>query len=142
MQVQAIRLNTPEPTLEQLEQMMGHHEPRPQPTFGGYNSELKTLWRAGKLPQVKKGFYGGKLTQDTLSLEHLEAHSKGGKTELNNLVITTKANNCKRGNKPLAEFLNLKAMAEYLLQFVNIKVGNFDGNAYIKGIIQKVGELL
>ena len=113
-----------------------------EPTFGGYNSELKTLWRAGRLPQVKKGFYGGKLTQDTLSLEHLEAHSKGGKTELNNLVITTKANNCKRGNKPLAEFLNLKAMAEYLLQFVNIKVGNFDGNAYIKGIIQKVGELL
>lgn len=142
MQVQAIILNNPQPTLEQLEAQMGHHKPKPQPTFGGYNSELKTLWRAGKLPQVKKGFYGGKITQDTLSLEHLEAHSKGGKTELNNLVITTKANNCKRGNKPLAEFLNLKAMAEYLLQFVNIKVGNFDGNAYIKGIIQKVGELL
>lgn len=138
MQIPPIKPTDP---ISQIEQQMGHHKPYPVP-FGGYNSELKTLWRAGKLPQVKKGFYGGKITQDTLSLEHLEAHSKGGKTELNNLVITTKANNCKRGNKPLAEFINLKAMAEYLLQFVNIKVGNFDGNAYIKGIIQKVGELL
>ena len=50
MQVPSIRLNTPEPTLEQLEQMMGHHEPRPQPSFGGYNFKLKKMFRDGKLP--------------------------------------------------------------------------------------------
>lgn len=29
---------------------------KPQPTFGGYNSVLKTLYKKGKLPQVKKVF--------------------------------------------------------------------------------------
>lgn len=117
-------------------------QPTSPVTFGGYNSQLKTLWRAGKLPQVKKGFYGGKLTQKNLSLEHLEAFSRGGKTELGNLVLTTKENNVKRGNSPLGEFLNLKYMAQYLEQFLNIKVGNFDGNEYIKMIITKIGGLL
>jgi len=45
----------------------------------GYNSPLKTLFKKGKLPTVTKGFYGGTLTNKTVSLEHLIPHSQGGK---------------------------------------------------------------
>ena len=41
----------------------------------GYSSPLKTLFKKGKLPSVTKGFYGGTLTKDTVSLEHLKPHS-------------------------------------------------------------------
>lgn len=39
---------------------------KPQPTFGGYNSVLKTLYKKGKLPQVKKGFNGDKYIKSIL----------------------------------------------------------------------------
>ena len=69
-------------------------------TFG-YSHKLKTLYKQGKLPTVKYGFYGGELTKDIVSLEHLQPHSKGGKTVLNNLVLATIENNNRRGNKSL-----------------------------------------
>lgn len=47
-----------------------------------------------------------------------------------------------RGDRPLAEYLNIKAMARYLEQFVNIKVKGFDGNKYIAMILETVGGLL
>ena len=60
------------------------------PVSFGYSNILKTEWRKGHLPSVKYGFYGEKLTQKNLSLEHLQAHSKGGKTVLSNLVLAAK----------------------------------------------------
>lgn len=111
-------------------------------TFTGYNSELKTLYKKGKLPQVRRGFYGEKLTQKNLSLEHLQAKSAGGTTTLDNLVLASKQTNNARGNKPLRDFINLKHMAKYLEQFQNIHIKSFDGNEYIKMILQKVSELL
>lgn len=108
----------------------------------GYSHKLKTLYKQGKLPSVVNGFYGGKLTVDTVTLEHLKPHSKGGRTVLENLVLATANNNHRRGNKPLREFLNPKAMEEYLSQFKNIKVSNFDGNKYIEKIRKTIGEIL
>ena len=70
--------------------------PPNSPTFG-YSHPLKTLYRQGKLP-VRYGFYGDKLTQKNVSLEHLKPHSKGGKTELSNLVLASKQKNQARGN--------------------------------------------
>ena len=113
---------------------------KPQPTFG-YSHQLKTLYKKGQLP-VKRGFYGETLNAKNVSLEHLNPISKGGKTELSNLVLAHKDINNKRSDKPLSEFLNLKAMSAYLEQFKNIKVKGFDGNKYIAMILETVGGLI
>ena len=110
-------------------------------TFG-YSHPLKTAWKRGQLPQVKYGFYGDLLTKKNVSLEHLKCISKGGKTELNNLVLASDKMNNLRGDKPLSEYLNIKAMAKYLEQFTNIKTRGFDGNKYIAMILKTVGELI
>ena len=73
------------------------------PISFGYSSPLKTLWKEGKLPTVEVGMYGGKLTKENICLEHIQPHSKGGKTMLSNLALTTMENNNNRGN----EFLSL-----------------------------------
>lgn len=142
MRIQPIRIHR-DPTIEELEKMFEeqHHPPRPQPTFG-YSHPLKTMWKNGQLKQVTRGFYGDVLTLRNVSLEHLQAKSKGGKTELDNLVLASNRLNNLRGDKPLAQFIDLKAMARYLDQFKNIKVKDFDGNKYIAMILNKVGELL
>ena len=137
MQVQAIRLNNP---YEDLESRMHHPEPKPIPF--GYSHYLKTMWKKGQLPQIKTGFYGDKLTLRNVSLEHLQPKSKGGKTELENLVLASNRLNNARGDRPLIEFIDFKAMARYLEQFRNLKVKGFDGNKYIAMILNKVGELL
>lgn len=64
------------------------------------------------------------------------------KTEWKNLVLASNKINNARGDKPLEQFLDLKAMARYLEQFVNIKVKGFDGNKYIAMILETVGGLI
>lgn len=102
----------------------------------GYNSPLKTLFKKGKLPTVTKGFYGGTLTNKTVSLEHLIPHSQGGKTDLSNLVLATKENNSRRSNLPIKDFINIEQVKEYLKQFSGVLIGNLRGEVYIKKIIQ------
>lgn len=111
-------------------------------TFTGYNSKLKMLYKAHKLPQVKYGFYGDRLTIDNASVEHLRPVAKGGVTEFSNIVLASKTQNNNRGTKPLSEFINLKAMIKYLEQFINIDVDGFNGNNYIAQILQTVGRCL
>lgn len=107
-----------------------------------YSSPLKTLWRKGKLPSVTHGFYGDVLTQKNLSLEHLKAHSKGGKTNLANLVLASKAKNNARGNDSINGYLDVKNVVRYLAQFKDIKLKDFDGNNYIAMIIKTLGGLI
>lgn len=109
------------------------------PTFG-YSNQLKTLYRKGELP-VKYGFYGDKLTQKNVSLEHLKPHSKGGKTELSNLVLASKQKNQARGNTDIRNFANKETIAKYLSQFIDVKIERFDGNKYINGIIKTLTNL-
>ena len=89
----------------------------------GYSHKLKTLYKKGLLPTVKKGFYGGILSKDIVTLEHLLPHSQRGATTLSNLVLATVENNFKRSNSPLAQFYNPKAAEEYFQQFVGVRVG-------------------
>lgn len=110
------------------------------PSFG-YSSPLKTMFLKGELP-VKYGFYGDKLTTKNVSLEHLLPYSKGGKTELNNLVLASKEKNQIRGNQPISKYINLEAMQTYINQFKNIKVKDFDGNKYVKDLLQTITRLL
>lgn len=109
------------------------------PTFG-YSHPLKTLWRKGKLP-VKYGFYGDRLTQKNVSLEHLKPFSEGGKTELNNLVLASKEKNQDRGNADIRNFANIETTIKYLSQFIDVKINDFDGNKYINGIIKTLTNL-
>lgn len=82
------------------------------------------------------------LTKDNCSLEHLLCKEQGGTTDLSNLVLASKRKNNARGNKPLRNFINLKAMADYLTQFKGIRRKGFNGDKYIKSILQTVSDLL
>ena len=112
-----------------------------EPTFG-YRSPLKTLWRQGKLPSVKYGFYGDILTQKNVTLEHLRPKSKRGKTELCNLVLATEENNLKRGSKPIVNYLYWDNVERYLNQFKDVNVEGFIGNQYIKAIMRTLNKLI
>ena len=107
----------------------------------GYQHPLKTLWKKGLLPTVKKGFYGHELTMKTVSLEHLQPKSQGGKTSLDNLVLASKITNNLRGDKPLQLFIIKQKAIEYFYQFINIKIKGFDGNKYIESALNKLSEL-
>ena len=113
-----------------------------KPINFGYKNVLKTEWLNGNLPTVKKGFYGDTLTKTNVTLEHLKPHSKGGKTELPNLVLASKRQNMKRSNEPLRKFFNPDTCKEYLAQFVDVKTPLFDGNKYIKMITKRLKGLL
>lgn len=115
-------------------------QPIQSPTFQ-YSSPLKTLWRKGKLP-VKYGFYGDILTQKNVSLEHLKPHSKGGKTNLTNLVLASKIKNNARGDSSIKDYLTVNNVVRYLAQFKDIRVKDFDGNKYIVGILATLGGLI
>lgn len=104
----------------------------------GYQNILKTLYKKGKLPSVKYGFYGDKLTKGTVTLEHLKPRSKGGKTELCNLVLASANKNQERGNRPLSEVLNWENVGRYLEQFRNVQLENFNGNKYIEMILRTI----
>ena len=108
-------------------------------TFG-YSHPLKTLYIKGKLP-VKYGFYGDRLTKKNVSLEHLKPFSKGGKTELSNLVLASKQRNQARGNADIRNFANKETIIKYLSQFIDVKIEWFDGNKYINGIIKTLTNL-
>ena len=113
---------------------------QPNSQIFGYSHPLKTLYRKGKLP-VKYGFYGDRLTQKNVSLEHLKPFSKGGKTELNNLVLASKQKNQARGNADIRYFANKETIIKYLSQFIDVKIKGFNGNKYINDIIKTLTKL-
>ena len=77
------------------------------PISFGYKNRLKTEWLKGNLPELIHDFYDGSLlSKDTVTLEHLQPHSKGGKTTLSNLVLTSYQNNVKRGNRDIRNYIN------------------------------------
>lgn len=115
-------------------------------TFGGYNSILKDMYKDGKLPSVKVGLYGGRLSKQTVSLEHIKPASKGGSTALKNMALATKDNNRLRGNRDINNYLTKAMLYNYLIQFkdliVKYKGKIFNGNNYITNIVstlKKVG---
>lgn len=116
-------------------------EPLSNITFG-YCSPLKTLYKKGKFPKVKYGFYGDEITPKTVTLEHLKCVSQGGKTELKNVVLASANKNQERGTRPLSDMLNWEYAGRYLEQFRDLKVKGFDGNSYIQMILNTIKELL
>ena len=112
-----------------------------QLNFEGYRHPLKDLYKEGKMPSVKRGLYGGKLTMGNVSLEHLKPHSQGGKTTWRNLALAERRKNTARGSNPLADFLSWEMLEAYLSQF-NFRIGTlFDGFLYQNQIRNTCHEL-
>lgn len=102
-------------------------------SFEGYKNVLKDNWRKGKLPTVVYGIYGGKLTQENLSVEHLKAVSKGGeKYFIGNTALSTIENNNIRSNLPIDMFIKKEDADRYFEQFRDINLPNLNGNNYIR----------
>lgn len=102
-----------------------------------YNHPLKTLWKQGKMPQVKIGLYNNKLTKKNVSLEHELPISKGGKSTLDNYALASREANSKRGNDDILDFLTVDMIKKYLIQFTDLIIKRdreiiFNGNEYIK----------
>ena len=111
------------------------------PSFKGYQHPLKTLFKKGMMPSVIRGLYGELINPANVSLEHLKPHSKGGKTSLFNLALAERHKNSARGSHPLADFLSLEMLEQYLQQF-NFRIkGLFDGYKYQKGLRETCIEL-
>ena len=108
----------------------------------GVSHAIKTHWLRGDFPSVTKGLYGGRLTPDNISLEHIQPKSKGGRTELYNLALATKYQNNKRSSRPLKECLTQEQADEYLSQFKGIQLDDFNGDKYARILGKKLKQLL
>lgn len=108
----------------------------------GITHALKTHWLRGEMPSVTRGLYGGRLTPDNISLEHITPRSKGGKTELYNLALATKYLNNKRSSRPLKDCLTQAQADEYLSQFRAIRLPDFNGDRYVYIVGNKIKRLL
>ena len=111
------------------------------PVSFGYSHPLKTLFKRHQLPSVKYGFYGDTLSIKNVSLEHLKAKSKGGKSKLNNYVLASKRTNHARGNDDIQDHFNPFYAKRYLLQFKGVKLPGFDGDAYISMVLNTLRDL-
>ena len=108
----------------------------------GYKSRLKSEWKKGNIPQLIHDFYDGSLlNKDTVTLEHLQPHSKGGKTTLSNLVLTSFQNNMKRSNRDIRDYINLDAAKQYIEEAKQINCKGINGANYAKAIINKLRSL-
>jgi hypothetical protein len=107
----------------------------------GYHSVLKTQYLKGNLKSVKYGFYGDRLNNKNVSLEHLLPKSKGGKSKLTNFVLASRKQNWKRGNDDIKQHIDKPNAMRYLLQFVGVKTRDFDGNSYIKDVLNTLRDL-
>ena len=103
-------------------------------SFCGINSVLKTHYKKGNLPSVKKDIYGDKITDP--SIEHIIPKSKGGPSKLYNYAIANAKTNSLRGSRDIMEFTTVDNVKQYLRQFVNVRLKDFNGLNYVKDIIQ------
>ena len=108
----------------------------------GYKHRLKTAWKNGEIPELKHDFYDGSLLKaDTLTLEHLKPHSKGGKTTLTNLVLTNYQNNVRRGNRDIRLYINKEAARKYIEEAKKIKCKGINGENYAKSLLNRLKSL-
>ena len=108
----------------------------------GYRNRLKTEWLKGNRPELVHDFYDGSLLNaDTVTLEHVLPHSKGGKTTLTNLVLTSYQNNVRRGNRDIRQYINLEAARQYLEEARKIKTKHINGEYYAESLIKRLKNL-
>lgn len=106
-----------------------------------FKSHLKKLYKKGKI-KIDYGLYGEKLTPKNVTDEHLLPRSLGGTNELSNIALATKQANWRRGNEPIEYFLTFEMLRNYCKQFKGLKLPDFDGDEYVKGIIKTIKGLV
>lgn len=102
-----------------------------------YNHPIKKAFDKGLMPEVKRGLLGHELTKKTRSLEHLTPKSQGGTLAWDNVALTDKLANSKRGITPIEELVTKQMWIDYLKQFVNVKNKFMDGMEYIRGLCKR-----
>lgn len=102
-----------------------------------YKHPIKKAFDKGLLPDVKKGLLGNPIDKSTRSLEHLTPKSLGGTLDWDNVALTDKLANSKRGITPIEELVTKQMWIDYLKQFVNVKNKFMDGMDYIKGLCKR-----
>ena len=103
--------------------------------------DLKKLFDSGKLPQVKNGFYGDILDLHNVTREHLLPKSQGGTKRLTNIVLASADKNMLRSNHNINDFVTKETAIEYLKQFQDVSLKDFNGIEYIKGIVGTLKKL-
>lgn len=107
-----------------------------------FQSHLKTLWKRGQLPTVKKGLYGGELTKSNVTDEHILPKSKGGTNAKGNIALAVNVNNWKRGSEPIEKFLTVGMLRDYCLQFKGIRCNGFNGDEYVRKLREVIKGLV
>ena len=102
-----------------------------QVSFLGTPSILKTHFLEGNL-KLKWGLYGGYLTKNNVSVEHVQPKSRRGRDGLDNLALVPKNANYRRKNKPLCKIVNENQINRYLKQFEGVELPDFNGDLYIQ----------
>lgn len=102
-----------------------------------YKHPIKKAFDKGLLPDVKKGLLGNPIDKSTRSLEHLTPKSLGGTLAWDNVALTDKTANSKRGITPIEELVTKQMWVDYLKQFVNVKNKFMDGMEYIRGLCKR-----
>ena len=97
-----------------------------------YNHPIKKAFDKGLMPEVKRGLLGHPIDKSTRSLEHLTPKSLGGTLDWDNVALTDRIANSKRGITPIEELVTKQMWIDYLKQFVNVKNKFMDGMEYIR----------
>lgn len=113
-----------------------------QPISFKYKSILKTYWLKGNMPDVKYDMGRNRLTKDNITNGHMLAHSKGGKTNLSNLMLETANYNFAKSNKPFSQFYDEEAFKAYCKQFEKIDLPDFNGLDYIYRITKNAYNII
>ena len=110
-------------------------------SFDGYTSEIKRLYKRGRL-EIKYSFYGGLLDPKQFSTDHIIPISKGGKSQQSNYVFCNAWQNSVRSNYPLEDFIDWESVGMYFEQFRGVRVDGFNGDEYIKQILNSINEAI
>lgn len=110
--------------------------------FTHYRNTLKKEWLKGNMPTVKHDIGGHLLTPENITNGHMLAKSKGGATTLANITLETADYNQLKGNKPFTWFFDVKNFMQYCDEVSQVKLKNFNGLEYVRGIIENAFKLL
>ena len=110
--------------------------------FTRYQNTLKKEWLKGNMPTVKHDIGGHLLTADNITNGHMLAKSKGGLTNTKNLTLETYDYNQLKGDKPFSWFFDVKNFMQYCDEMSQVRLRNFNGLEYVRGIIETAFILL
>lgn len=106
-----------------------------------FQSHLKNLFKKGKLPSVKRGLYGEKITKENVSDEHVRCKCHGGDNSQGNIALASKELNNARGCNPIENYLNYEMLQNYCFQFKGVKCQGFDGDSYVRKLKKTIEDL-